>query len=239
MKKLVGMITVCGALLAGSSASASPIYAIGDQCPATAGSGGSARQYYVTQATACMWDDADPATILGNTTEANLYLNSAAGLSAFGTGLTGWVGLGQNPLGFSFTTDAGNDDGTFTINNPLYNQFVVGVKDGGSPKFALFLLSAGVFSGDWGLGDERWGTVALRAVWPDDAGGHAERAGPGTGIPGAARVGSLGFGPTRLGSDSSVRRSFRLTGEAVGYLTAFLLRLLGRDLLVVIRHVSA
>jgi len=150
MKKLVGMIAVCGALLAGSSASASPIYVVGDQCPAVAGSGGSARQYYVTQATACVYDMSS-SNIQGDAAEANLYLNSVAGVTAFGTGLTSWVGLGQNPVGFSFTTDAGNDDGTFTINNPLYNQFVVGVKDGGAPKFALFLLSAGVFSGDWGL----------------------------------------------------------------------------------------
>ena len=85
-----------------------------------------------------------------------------------------WKGLGQddggseNVGGFAFTTDGGNDDGTFTFSTPLtsnYNQFAVGIKDGGSPKWAIFMLPVDTLTGNLALRDEWRRLVALRAVW--------------------------------------------------------------------------
>ena len=126
---------------------AAPIYAVGNECPTDAQMTANAtytRQYYVTQALACVYDPASN-NIQGTQAEADLYLNVLGG---------GWTGLGQNPTGFSFTTDAGNDDGTFTFSAPLtttYNQFAIGIKDGSLPFWAIFALPAGVTTGDWGL----------------------------------------------------------------------------------------
>jgi PEP-CTERM motif len=131
-----------------STASASPIYVVGNECPADP-IGSYNRQYYVTQATHCVFDTDDTLNIQGTDAEAALYLDGAP--APWGDD---WEGLGQNPTGFTWTADAGNDDGTFTIGALLtaqYGQFAVGVKDGGSPKFAIFLLPVGVTTGDWGL----------------------------------------------------------------------------------------
>jgi len=127
-----------------SSVEAGPIYALGNECPSDAQMGGYTRQYYVTDAIACVFDP-DSNNIQGTTAEANTYLGP----------LGNWVGLGQDPLtGFSFTADAGNDDGTFTITAPLttlYNQFAIAIKDGEAPKWAIFLLPTGDFSSTWGF----------------------------------------------------------------------------------------
>jgi hypothetical protein len=126
---------------------AAPIYVTGNECPPDGDMGGFNRQYSITQAIACMYDDSS-SNISGTQAEADAYLNTAEAQPTWGTG---WVGLGESPTGFSFTADAGNDDGTFTIDTSIlnYDQFAVAVKDGGSPKWALFLLSADTFTGDW------------------------------------------------------------------------------------------
>lgn len=135
------------ASVAAGTASAAPIYVSGNECPTDASMGGYDRQYSITQAIACVYDDAS-SNITGTQSEANAYLNTAAAQPTWGTG---WVGLGQDPTGFSFTSDAGNDDGTFTIDTSIlnYSQFAVGIKDGGSPKWAVFLLPVDTFTGDW------------------------------------------------------------------------------------------
>jgi hypothetical protein len=94
-----------------------------------------------------MYDDAS-SNITGTQAEADAYLNTAAAQPTWGTG---WTGLGQDPSGFTFTADAGQDDGTFTIDTSIldYDQFAVAIKDGGSPKWALFLLPVDTFTGDW------------------------------------------------------------------------------------------
>ena len=100
----------------------------------------------ITQATACVYDST--SNIQGDNGEATTYLTGGP-QPLWGTG---WVGLGQNPTGYSFTADAGNDDGTFTINPAQlgnYNQYAVGIKDGADPKWAIFLLPVGTFAGDW------------------------------------------------------------------------------------------
>jgi hypothetical protein len=128
-------------------AGAAPVFVTGNECPTDAQMGGFSRQYSISQATHCVYDST--SNIQGDNGEANTYLNAAAAQPAWGTG---WVGLNQNPIGFTFTADSGNDDGTFTINPAMlgnYNQYAVGIKDGGSPKWAIFLLPVGTFSGDW------------------------------------------------------------------------------------------
>ena len=50
----------------------------------------------------------------------------------------------EDLLGFAFTSDG--DNGTFTISGALglsWDQFAIGVKDGGSPKWAIFMLPVG------------------------------------------------------------------------------------------------
>ena len=96
---------------------------------------GYTRQYSVTPSLRCMFDD-DPNNnnIVGSQAEADALLNTAAAAVAGWHSLLdltdNWVGLGQNPVGFSYTPDAGNDDGTFTINQAIlqYDQFAVATK---------------------------------------------------------------------------------------------------------------
>lgn len=106
----------------------------------------------MTEAVACLYEG--DQNMAGSDAEADQFLNAAAA-PAIWDGLTDWKGLGKTPSGFSFTTDAGNDDGTFTFSAPLttlYNQFAVGIKDGGSPKWAIFLLPTATVTGHWGFG---------------------------------------------------------------------------------------
>ena len=134
------------------SAEAAAIPIVGNECPESP-IAPFTRQYYITQATNCIYDP-DSSNITGSQSDADDYLNAAFAQPTWGTG---WVGLGKtdNPggvTGFTWTTDAENDDGTFTMGAALtnaYNQFAVAVKDGDSPKWAIFLLSKGTFSGDW------------------------------------------------------------------------------------------
>jgi len=156
MKKIV-LILAAGIALGASSAGAAPVFVTGNECPPDASMGSFNRQYFVADATHCVYDTT--ANIQGDAAEA-ATLNGALAPAAW-DGLTDWVGLGQtggsNPLtpakGFTFTTDDADDDsGTFTIGAPLtglFNQFAVGVKDGGSPKWAIFLLPVDDFSSVW------------------------------------------------------------------------------------------
>ena len=158
MRKSILVLFMSGFVLAGvagtGTASASPIYVVGNECPADPLAPAYDRQYYVTQATYCVFDPA-VNNIQGTDAEAAFYLDGGP-QPAWGTG---WEGLGQESLeldivGFSFTADGGNDDGTFTIGALLtsqFGQFALGIKDGGTPKWAIFLLPVGVYSGDWGF----------------------------------------------------------------------------------------
>jgi hypothetical protein len=155
------------------------------------------RQYYVTDAIACVFDPASN-NIQGTTAEALMY---------FGGGT--WTGLGQTAIsGFTFTVDAGGDDGTFNINIPGYNQFIVAIKDGGEPKWAAFLLTAGDFSSAWGFSTAA-GDLSHFAVWgrtgtptqfcttlPCTPGDD-----PGTPVPdGGVTLAMLGFALTGMGA---------------------------------------
>jgi PEP-CTERM motif len=155
-KKIVQVVIALFAIcVLPAMASAAPIWNAGNECPTDAQVSADptlTRQYSITQATNCVFDTADD-NITGTNDEANAYLNAPPAPAVWGTG---WVGLGQESqgndiAGFSFTADAGNDDGTFLINTLILNfsQFAVGIKDGGDPRWAIFLLPAGTFSGDW------------------------------------------------------------------------------------------
>ncbi len=148
-------------------AAAAPIYVAGNECPTDATMAGFDRQYSITQAIACMYDGSS-SNIVGSTSEANAYLNAAGAQPTWGTG---WTGLGQNPAGFDFTTDAGNDDGTFSIDTSIlnYDQFAVAIKDGGSPKWAVFLLPVDTFTGDWHF-STTGGELSHFAVFGHDTG---------------------------------------------------------------------
>jgi hypothetical protein len=153
------MLTVVGIPAAGQAA---PIYVGGPgyagECPTDAqmadASNGYTRQYSVMPSLRCMFDP-ESSNIQGTQAEADLYLNTAtaalAGWHQLADPTDNWVGLGINPTGFSFTTDAGNDDGTFTINQAIlqYDQFAVAVKDGSIPFWAIFELSIDQTTGDW------------------------------------------------------------------------------------------
>lgn len=193
MRKVCLILTMAAAITAGwvGVASASPVYVTGHECPQDPLGAGFSRQYYVTQATNCVFDAAE-SNIQGTDAEANLYLNSAAAQPAWGIG---WEGLGQNPLGFTFTTDAGNDDGTFTIGALLtdqYGQFAVGVKDGGDPKFAIFLLPVGVTSGNWGFGTEG-GDLSHFTLYGRGTPGESRTQGPAA-VPEPTSIALLGAG---------------------------------------------
>ena len=147
MRKALGVCALAFLFsVAARPVAAAPVWANGNECPTDAQMGGFSRQYSITQAVACVYDTT--SNIQGSDSEATTYLNGGP-QPLWGTG---WDGLGQNPTGYSFTADAGNDDGTFTINPAQlgnYNQYAVGIKDGADPKWAIFLLPVGVFSGDW------------------------------------------------------------------------------------------
>ena len=151
-----------------AASEASPIYADGNTCPTGPAPGpGPNRQYSVAQGLRCVYDST--SNIQGDQGEADLYLNSASGALAGWQDILdltdNWTGLGQDSLGlnddpdddkdilgFSFTSDG--DNGTFTISGALglaWDQFAIGVKDGGSPKWAIFMLPVGTLLGDWDI----------------------------------------------------------------------------------------
>jgi hypothetical protein len=164
MKKLV--MCICFTLFA-SSAYSLPVYVIGNECPSDAQMTATptyTRQYYLTQAIACVYDPGDK-NIQGTDAEALFYLDGGPQL-VWGDG---WEGAGQNPTanGFSYTADAGNDDGTFMISGALaaaYDQFAIGIKDGQNPYWSIFLLPELVFSGGWGFGTQE-GSLSHFAVF--------------------------------------------------------------------------
>ena len=111
MRKVLGVAALAFFFsVAARPVAAAPVWASGNECPTDAQMGSFSRQYSITQATACVYDST--SNIQGDDGEATAYLTGGP-QPLWGTG---WVGLGQNPTGYSFTADAGNDDGTFTIN---------------------------------------------------------------------------------------------------------------------------
>jgi hypothetical protein len=163
-------LAVLLALTLTGTAYASPIYvgppSYGGECPSDAQLSANedfTRQYSVTPSLRCVYEDDKDINknIVGTDEEADYYLNSllgsAAGWGSFLTGADDWNGLGQDDgdlediVGFGFTTDAENDNGSFIISPLLggYNQFAIGVKDGQLPFWSIFMLSVGQYTGDW------------------------------------------------------------------------------------------
>jgi PEP-CTERM motif len=117
-------------------------------------------QYMVTDAIECMYitnvsnGAGNTDNPVGTNDEADSFLNSiAAGLEGWGS--VDFLGLGSTDggiNGFSFTSENGGTNGSFLIGAPLtglYNQFAIAVKDGGDPKFAIFLMPLGDFGSTW------------------------------------------------------------------------------------------
>jgi PEP-CTERM motif len=141
-----------------AASEAAPIYVEGNTCPAAVVNPYN-RQYSVDQALRCMFEtefSGQLANPQGDDAEADYWLNSAAADAAgWGTAALedDWQGLGSNVIdGFSYTKDAGNDDGIFTFSDSLldeYDQFALAMKDGAKPKFAIFMLPVGLTTGNW------------------------------------------------------------------------------------------
>ena len=141
-------------------ASAAPIYVAGNECPTDANvpAGNDGRQYTVDVALRCVYDR-DSTQITGSDADADAYLNTAAaalaGWHELADPTDDWEGIGQENgedqdiLGFTFT---GSTSGTFTISGALattYDQFAIGIKDGGDPRWAIFMLPVDTLTGDW------------------------------------------------------------------------------------------
>ena len=168
MRKLI-LLSIVSLVMFPAASQAAPIYVDGNTCPTGPAPGpGPNRQYSVEQGLRCVYDSSSN-NIQGDQAEADLYLNSALAAAAGWHDMLdltdNWTGLGQdslglndNPaddediLGFAFTSDG--DNGTFTISGALglaWDQFAIGVKDGGSPMWAIFMLPAGTLVGDWDI----------------------------------------------------------------------------------------
>jgi hypothetical protein len=163
---LIALVLVLGCV---SGASAGPVitydaeYRDGNTCPTNddmTNDDDLTVQYKVDAAIECMYitnvsnGAGNTDNPVGTTEEADAFLNSiAAGLAGWGP--VDFVGLNSTDggiPGFSFESLNGGTNGSFEIGLPLtnlYNQFAVAVKDGGDPKFAIFLLPISVFLSDW------------------------------------------------------------------------------------------
>jgi len=155
------VLTVVGVASAGPVVDFTATFVDGNTCPTDAYGPftGNERQYQVADAIKCMWIDTtntNTANPTGGPTDTNNFLNSNEAVTA-GWGSAAWVGLGTDEQaggldGFGFTSDG--NSGNFLIGSPLtddYNQFAVAVKDGGTPKFAIFLLAEGNYDSAWSI----------------------------------------------------------------------------------------
>jgi hypothetical protein len=133
-------------------------------CPTTLGSGGSARQYFVTYDTvnSCIYGDGN-LNGKGNDAFLNTDDVSEAGTDTYGD--NGWqlidttgTGAGgglQGEINFGGSTSGG----TFTFTDLAgllanYSMLAIGLKDGGTPQWAIFFItpdSLSETSGLWGL----------------------------------------------------------------------------------------
>jgi hypothetical protein len=119
-----------------SSAFAAPVYVDGSVCPNPQGD--FTRQYSVIGASECVYDP-DVKNITGTNQEADAYLNTDAAHDAGWVNGGTWTGLGQTEQG-----QAGDTDGTFTIDTSIfqYSYFGIALKDGGEPKWAIFQVQS-------------------------------------------------------------------------------------------------
>jgi hypothetical protein len=128
-------------------------------------------QYQVDAAIRCMYitnvsnGGGNIENPVGTDDEADAFLNL--------WGSVDFVGLGSTDGGIDgFTyTSVGGKTGTFEIGGDLlddYNQFVVALKDGGDPKFAMFLLPIGVYESAWSF-ESQQGSISHFALFGRDA----------------------------------------------------------------------
>ena len=175
-----GGLIVLLALASVSVASAGPIitydaeYRDGNTCPTNGDMTADddlTVQYQVDAAIRCMYitnvsnGAGNTENPVGTDDEADAFLNL--------WGSVDFVGLGSTDGGidgFTFTS-VGGKTGTFEIGGDLlddYNQFVVALKDGGDPKFAMFLLPMGIYESAWSFESQN-GSISHFALFGRDA----------------------------------------------------------------------
>ena len=150
-------------------------------CPPTLSSiDGQTRQYSLTT------DPASSCYAYGN---GNL---NGANNDAFLDLVDGWDFVGQNSAFTSTGSLSGGTSGDWAIANfdPTL-QYAVGVKDGGNPKWAVFLLPQGVSSGEWAVTSPQ-GALSHLALYSRD--GEPVEPGEEPIVPEPATVALLGLG---------------------------------------------
>ena len=162
MKKAVAILsfTLLGIPALSVSASAAAI-----TCPASIDANlGQDRSYTVANATACVYGNGN---ITGNSDPLGQDDEFVFGPNAgfVGSDFTGgWTGLGETNgdgigvNGLSFTFDSENSGGwTLDLSAyPDFTEFALGIVDGGTPKWAVFLLDLsfavnGILTGTWDI----------------------------------------------------------------------------------------
>lgn len=129
--KLAAAVALAAAAVYSTSASATAI-----TCPDPMGPDDT-RSYTVDPALSCVYGDGN---INGNTNDEFLDLTQPFGLD--------WTLVGTNSTpggaisGVTITLDLINpgQSATWTITDTSYSNYALGVKDGGTPKWAVFLL---------------------------------------------------------------------------------------------------
>jgi hypothetical protein len=107
---------------------------------------------------------------------------------------SGWVFEGQNDAFDSTGSLTGGTSGDWEIDPAIFDptkQYAVGVKDGGNPKWAVFLIPQGVSEGLWGVTSPQGGLSHL-ALYSRD--GEPIEPGEEPIVPEPATVALLGLG---------------------------------------------
>ena len=115
---------------------------------------------------------------------------NGAGNDAFQNADPGWDFEGQNSA-FDTITGQGTNSGTFSFTAEAGLQYALGIKDGGNPKWAVFLLPDGVTSGSWGIVSQG-GALSHLALYSRD--GEPVEPGEEPIVPEPATVALLGLG---------------------------------------------
>jgi PEP-CTERM motif-containing protein len=159
-KTLVMVLCAFGACLAPSLASAGTL-----ECPNDAAMGLYTRQYAVTTTPTpldCVYGDGN---LNGQANDGFLdpagNINDGGGDPLLGGGWTSFSStVGANTIGLTcWTSAAKTEECTWGETSGGYFEFAgvggfdyaLGVKDGGDPKWAVFLLPTGVFNGLWDI----------------------------------------------------------------------------------------
>lgn len=132
-------------------------------CPDPIHVGTDDRSYEAGPATDCVYGTGN--IVGGNVGDSNEdFLNGNGTNDGGGSATLGgnWTGLGSNDpkaiTGLTITPGNGSNSGTFTLDTSqfTFTQFALGIVDGGTPKWAVFLLDMsaavnGILTGTWDI----------------------------------------------------------------------------------------